>query len=282
MIIKKKYTNINKSEPENKQETQVIDDLAQVNAAKITQEKQATEQKMKSDFSEEMSQDKENKVENEEIVVDETPPKPKNFDLDVTLENLTFEQRAERRDGSRRRGYRRTQDRNIISRAQDEAISIKEAAKQEGYKEGIEKAEEDLKQVREKFVEFFNTKEVVFDKFSSCIYDIAVEMAKRIIKKELETDKEATLTIIKAALEEVNKTENKITLKVKPQDVEIVRDKIPEYFKENYIEAKVSVIPDSSIKEGGVIVETTNGIIDATIETQVSIMEKALSNKDNK
>ena len=77
-----------------------------------------------------------------------------------------------------------------------------------------------------------------------------------------------------------NKTENKITLKVMPKDVEIVRDKVPEIFSGNYFEAKVSVIPDGTIKEGGVIIETSNGLIDASIETQLAIIEKAL--KSNK
>lgn len=291
MIIKKKYTNIKQVEEEKQSEKQpdiqiekqpekqVNDDIVKVDIAKITEEKAAKEkvkeERQDSSEFEDISDDFESKIE-------ETPRKRNIEDLDLTLENLTFEQRQERRDGTRRRGYRRTQDRNIISRAQDEAVTIKEAAKQEGYQDGIAKAEKDIQEIREKLVDFFNTKEVVFDKFTTCIYDIAVEMAKRIIKKEVNDDKEATLTIIKGALEEVNKTENKITLKVMPQDVEIVRDKIPEYFKENYIEAKLSVVPDNSIKEGGVVVETSNGIIDATIETQIAIMEKALTNKEDK
>lgn len=82
--------------------------------------------------------------------------------------------------------------------------------------------------------------------------------------------------MIKGVVEEINKTENKITLKVMPKDVELVRDKVPELFSGNYFEAKISVVPDNNIKEGGVIVETSNGIIDATIETQLAIMEQAL------
>lgn len=215
-------------------------------------------------------------------VIEEIPqevlPEKTNDDFDLTLENIKFEPREERREGTRRRGYRRTQDRNIVSRAQAEAVSIKEAARQEGYQEGINQAAKDVEELRVKFEEFYNYKEEVYERVSGCIMDIALEIAKKIINKEIETDKEATLSIIKGAVEEVNKTENKITLKVMPKDVEIVRDKVPEIFEGNYIEAKISVIPDPSIKEGGVIVETSNGLIDATIETQIAIIEKALKN----
>lgn len=220
------------------------------------------------------------KTEEPEIKEEQKPKKKKVNNLDLTLENITFEQRAERRDGSRRRGYRRTQDRNIISRAQEEAKTIKDAAKQEGYEDGIAKATSDLTEIKGKLSEFFKYKDEIFNEVAGCIYEIAVETAKKIIKKEIENDKDVTIEIIKGALEEVNKTENRITLKVMPQDVEIVRDKVPQMFKNEFTEAKILVIPDQTIKDGGVIVETSNGIIDATVETQISIIEKALTNKE--
>ena len=65
-----------------------------------------------------------------------------------------------------------------------------------------------------------------------------------------------------------------------PKDVEIVRDKVSEVFSGNYFEAKISVIPDNDIKDGGVIVETSNGLIDASIETQLTIIEKALKKQE--
>ena len=259
MIIKKKYTNVKKliEEPDLIEEPNLeVEDIAPV---------------------------VEKTVEDviEEVVQEETPPK-NNDDFDLTLENIKFEPREERREGSRRRGYRRTQDRNIVSRAQAEAVTIKEAAKQEGYQEGINQVLKDIEDLRGKIEEFYNYKEEVYSKVSDCIMDIAVEIAKKILNKEVEQDREATLSIIKAAVEEVNKTENKITLKVMPKDVEIVRDKIPEIFEGNYFEAKITVIPDSTIKEGGVIIETSNGLIDASIETQMAIIEKALSTKEDK
>ena len=68
-------------------------------------------------------------------------------DLDVAIfniDNIDFSQREERRTGNRRRGYRRIDDRNLISRAQEEAIQIKEAAYQEGYNLGLENAQADI------------------------------------------------------------------------------------------------------------------------------------------
>lgn len=260
MIIKKKYTVVKKINEQQEEKSPVVDELIkdlQVKEEKVSLPKEAVKQ---------------------EPV--EVKKKKKNEDLDLTLENIKFEQREERREGTRRRGYRRTQDRNIVSRAQQDAETIKEVAKKDGYQEGINLAQKDLDNLKEKFAEFFNYKEEVYAKVSECIMDISIEIARKIINKEVEADKEYIIPIIKGAVEEVNKTENKITLKVMPKDVEIVRDKITDIFSGNYFEAKISVIPDNEIKDGGVVVETSNGLIDASIETQLAIIEKALKKQE--
>ena len=266
MIIKKKYTNIKKISDE----TSIVDEsIISSAASQIVQdnavENEKINQRLKIDKDAEQSKEK----------------KSKNIeDLDLSLENIKFEQREERREGTRRRGYRRTEDRNIVSRAQKDALAIKEEAKKEGYEEGLASAKNDIEDLKSKFTEFFNYKTEVYEKVSDCIYEVSMEIARKIINKQVETDKEYIISMIKGVVEEIHKTENKITLKVMPKDVEIVRDKVSEIFSGEYFEAKISVIPDNEIKEGGVIVETSNGIIDATLETQISIIEKAFKKQE--
>ncbi len=275
MIIKKKYTTIKKitentsdSEKEKSENIEVFDNIQENNShiPKNNEENEIDEiTKQTPSFKEEKKDEKKKK----DIK-----------DLDLSIENIKFEQREERREGTRRRGYRRTQDRNVVTRAQKDAQSIKEAAKQEGYQEGINAAQKDLQDLKSNFAEFFNYKDEVYKKVAECIMDISVEMARKIINKEIETNRDYIIPLIKNVIEEIHKTENKITLKVMPKDVEILKDKISDIFSDNYFEAKISVIPDNNIKDGGVIVETSNGIIDATIETQLAIIEKALKKQE--
>ena len=266
MIIKKKYMKVKNST-----------DMTQIIEEPIIET--VVDKKLKEDIKLEETNDKLKEQEPVEKNIKE--PKNNNIDdLDLSLDNIKFEQREERREGTRRRGYRRTEDRNIVSRAQLEAVAIKEEAKKEGYEEGLTSAKNDIEDLKSKFAEFFNYKTEVYEKVSDCIYEVSMEIARKIINKQVENDKEYIISMIKGVVEEIHKTENKITLKVMPKDVEIVRDKIPEIFSGEYFEAKISVIPDNEIKEGGVIVETSNGLIDATLETQLSIIEKALKKKE--
>lgn len=266
MIIKKKYMKVKNST-----------DMTQIIEEPIIET--VVDKKLKEDIKLEETNDKLKEQEPVEKNIKE--PKNNNIDdLDLSLDNIKFEQREERREGTRRRGYRRTEDRNIVSRAQLEAVAIKEEAKKEGYEEGLTSAKNDIEDLKSKFAEFFNYKTEVYEKVSDCIYEVSMEIARKIINKQVETDKEYIISMIKGVVEEIHKTENKITLKVMPKDVEIVRDKISEIFSGEYFEAKISVIPDNEIKEGGVIVETSNGLIDATLETQLSIIEKALKKQE--
>lgn len=265
MIIKKKYTTIKKIAEETPIiEEPIIEDVSvQVTQDVVKKEDGVVQPTVQT--QEETSKEKKKKKED---------------NLDLSLDNIKFEQREERREGTRRRGYRRTEDRNIVSRAQKDALAIKEEAKKEGYEEGLASAKNDIEDLKSKFTEFFNYKTEVYEKVSDCIYEVSMEIARKIINKQVETDKEYIISMIKGVVEEIHKTENKITLKVMPKDVEIVRDKISEIFSGEYFEAKISVIPDNEIKEGGVIVETSNGLIDATLETQLSIIEKALKKQE--
>lgn len=195
----------------------------------------------------------------------------------ISIDNIKFDQRQERRQGSRRRGYRRIDDRNLISRAQEEAISIKEMAAKEGHKIGIESAKEDIIKLKEVIEEFFTYKHEVYKELAGGILDISLEIAKKIINTELDTNETALLNIINNVLVNSAKGENRIVIKVMSSDVDSVKENLPTILSNTQFEAKIIVIADDNIKLGGAIIETNNGIIDATIETQLELIQEAFT-----
>lgn len=192
------------------------------------------------------------------------------------LDNIDFKQRQERRRGDRRRGFRRIDDRNLISRAREEAQSIKESAVKEGYQEGLEQAKADIQEVRNAITAFLEAKQQVFDYIAPDILEISVEIAQKIIKKELQQDPNVILDNILALLKGLSKDETKITLRVNPAQVSLLKTEVPSLLEEAGLDAKILVVPDDSIMEGGCVVTTTNGVIDATIETQLAVISEAL------
>lgn len=192
------------------------------------------------------------------------------------LDNIDFKQRQERRRGDRRRGFRRIDDRNLISRAREEAQNIKEAAAKEGYQDGLSQARADLEDVKNAITAFLSAKQEVFEYIAPDIMEISVEIAQKIIKKELQQDPSIILDNIMEILKGLSKEETKITLRVNPVQVSLLKAEIPDVMNNVGLEAKVLIVPDETIMEGGCMVTTTNGVIDATIETQLSVISEAL------
>ena len=51
---------------------------------------------------------------------------------------------------------------------------------------------------------------------------------------------------------------------------------VPTLISNNGLDARVFIVSDENIMEGGCVVETANGVIDASIETQLSVISEAL------
>ncbi len=204
-------------------------------------------------------------------------PEVKEPEIDLfDIENIDFTQRQERRRGSRRRGYRRIDDRNLVSRAQEESENIKRSAFEEGYRQGLEKANNDLETFRGQLAQFMSAKQDVFEYIAPDILEISVDIAKKIIKKELETDPQVLLNTIIEVLRSISKSEQKITIRVRPQSVQFIKDTIPNITYQYGIDSKINIVADPSIEDGGCVFQTNNGIVDASIDTQIEIIKKAL------
>lgn len=192
------------------------------------------------------------------------------------LDNIDFKQRSERRRGDRRRGFRRVDDRNLISRAREEAEAIRESAAKEGYREGLEKAKADIEEFKSALTSFVNSKQEVFEKIMPEILGMSLDIAKKIIKNEITQSPEMLLGTVGEILKGLSKDETKITIRTNPSQVNMLKTEIPEQASGLGLDAKITVIPDETIMEGGCVVSTTNGVVDATIETQLAIISEAL------
>ncbi len=167
---------------------------------------------------------KENKASLDEIVAQEK------FDL-FDLDNIEFSQRQERRRSDRRRGYRRIDERNLVSRAQEEAGVIKENARKEGYQEGLAAAQQDIAQLKNVLENFIDAKKEVFDYIAPDILEISVDIAKKIIKKETEEDPQVLLSLIEDVLKTLSKEEPKIIISVNPTQAELAKELVPDIAK---------------------------------------------------
>ncbi len=193
------------------------------------------------------------------------------FDID----NIDFTQRSERRTGNRRRGYRRIDDRNLISRAQEEAVQIKQNAYQEGYEQGMQQATADIVSFKNVLAAFMGAEDRIFQQIAPNILDLSLSIAEKIIKQEVK-DVNVVTNMVMDTLKLLSKNEPKIIIRVNPIQVQYLKDTLPDKIQALGIETNLSVLSDDSISEGGCIIQTNNGMVDATVESQLEIVRKAL------
>ena len=193
--------------------------------------------------------------------------------IDVT--NLEFKERFERRRGERRRGYRRIDERTLVSRAQEEAQSIREIAAREGYKNGLEEANKELESLKNSLFEFVGAKKEAYNELSNDLLEISLEIAKKIIKKEVELSNDVLKSVLSEVFDEISSNEEKITVRVAPDEVDFARASIPEIMKNSAVDAKIIVAADAGVEKGSCIVIASNGVIDANFSTQLSIIQNA-------
>lgn len=192
----------------------------------------------------------------------------------LNIENEEIALREERRRGNRRRGYRRIDDRKLVSRAQEEASQIKQKALIDGFHQGIELAQEEIKKITENLKDITNIKSIVYQELSNDILDIAIEIAKKIIKQEINTDKNILINMIVSALTENTKNESKIVIKVSNDDYDFIKESSDSISEQSQLKGKIQVLNDNNLTQGNVIIETTSGVMDISFETQLKVLQE--------
>lgn len=279
MIIKKKVTKEQKEEVEINQTSRsrniIKAGVGKVNALK----KKALEKKEKKELEKEL----ENASKNEELKLEKPKEKKEKSELEVKLDEyekvdvtlLEFKERYERRRGERRRGFRRIDERALVSRAQEEARTIREVAAREGYKNGLLEAENEISMLKDTLSQIVSARKEAYEEMSGHILEIALEVAKKIIKKEVSLSNDVLKSVLAEVFNELGSNEEKITVKVNPEDVEFAKASIPEILADSPIDAKIIVASDELVEKGSCTVVASNGVIDANFTTQLSIIQNA-------
>jgi flagellar assembly protein FliH len=101
---------------------------------------------------------------------------------------------------------------------------------------------------------------------------LAVAIARRVLHRELATDPEAILGLVKAAFEKLNARETHRLL-ISPADAAVLQ----EHRSRLDLPQGLEIHADASLTEGSVIFETSRGDLDASVGTQLLEIERGLA-----
>ncbi len=175
----------------------------------------------------------------------------------------------------------------IIMRAREEAEAIAARVKEEayaeglarglaegkerGYREGMDRAVEEAARLREEALLALRGAEEarrrLLLEIEREVVDLAVEIAEKVLCKELEQDRDAVLVVAREALSLVAGRKSAY-LFVNPQDLPAAEGARGELAALLGPKALVEVIADPAVERGGLRVETERGDVDATLSAR--------------
>ena len=185
------------------------------------------------------------------------------------------ERRSADTRSDRRRGYRRIEDKNLISKAYEEANAIRENAQVQGFEEGLNQAKDAIENLRLDIAQLLNGREDAMLSLVDEIGALAVEVASRIIKTEVSCDETLVLALVRDTIQKAGRNSKSILIKLNPDDTATVKKMLKEEPIPN-LHAEVIVMDDPSVDAGSCVLETNSGLIDASFSTQLGILRQLL------
>lgn len=167
----------------------------------------------------------------------------------------------------------------IMTKASEEILELRDKTQQaagtEGYEAGVAKAELEyeglLREAREIKEQAGLEYKQVLDSLEADAVNTILDIARKVISRELQC-KENILLLVREAFEKCSK-DHKAVLKLSEQDFDYVNENKEELISLLQRSEEVELKKDLSLKEGGCIIETPFGGIDASAQTRLNKIE---------
>jgi flagellar assembly protein FliH len=164
---------------------------------------------------------------------------------------------------------------------------IQEAARVQGYNVGyeegyaagmaaVEKAMAEqvsrlsaiVSAVHESHAGFFRTAE-------RQVVDLALQIAQKVVERQVENMPDLAVNVIRGALEEMD-ARTAVRVRVNPDDVELLRRRWTQVVPPGVGADRIELQPDERVSSGGAVIETTQGQVDAQLESKLAQLGNAL------
>lgn len=164
---------------------------------------------------------------------------------------------------------------------QAELAALREAARAEGYAEGLaagrvegEQACGRMKQLAESFS---STLDNLDFRLADMVLELALDVARQVVAGELAARPERILDVVNMALKQMAETSREARLLLNPDDAALVRPHLDQVLDKN----RLRIVEDVRIVRGGCLIETSQGDLDATLPARWRQVVQVLGSNQN-
>jgi flagellar assembly protein FliH len=152
----------------------------------------------------------------------------------------------------------------------------------EGYQKGFQ---DGLKSERQKIDQAIITLHRIFEEVSqlrqklcneaeTAIVSLSLAIARKLLQREIEINPNSILSIVRSALKNVVDSAN-VKIKANPSDIETIENHKGEFLELLGKDSGIKIESDGTIQAGGCLIETRFGDIDARLDEQYKLIERA-------
>ncbi|MGE5404856.1 MAG: FliH/SctL family protein [Candidatus Saccharibacteria bacterium] len=171
----------------------------------------------------------------------------------------------------------------IMADAQEEAERIKASALDQGHREGLQIAFRETDEQRKKarleseqlIAAGAKQKSELIQSAEPEIVNLALAVAAKVMAREIKIDPTIILDIVREALKLAGEANN-VRVMVNPDDADTVKYFVPQLIEPDQNLGDITIEGDRRIDQGGCLVETEKGIVDARIQTRRFNVEGAV------
>ena len=145
-----------------------------------------------------------------------------------------------------------------------------EQGERAGLQAGGARAEAMLDRLAKTLEELASLRREMIHQTERQMVQLALAIAKRIVRREVALDGDLTLSMARLALDRLGDSTS-VTVRLHPDDLAVVADRA-----ERWDRPHVSVVADRDIGRGGCVVDSDFGAIDASVEAQFQELARAL------
>ncbi len=147
----------------------------------------------------------------------------------------------------------------------------------QGEKTGLEIAEKKVEAIMRRYsetlLELGRLRSDLYVQVEREVVKLALEVAKKIVHREIQVDEEIIQTLVRVALNHVAE-KSAVTVHLHPTDYNYILERKAELFSGDHGVREVALLADRSIERGGCLIKTECGDIDARIEEEFREIER--------
>ena len=110
----------------------------------------------------------------------------------------------------------------------------------------------------------------------AAVLRLACEIAGKVVGKVAETDETVVRHVVNSALKRMDDRE-KLVVRLNPDDLAVLRERQPAWAEGIERSGAAELRADTRIKRGGCLVDGESGSVEAQVERQIGVIERALS-----